>query len=202
MIRYKQFTMSGNIDNRLFGNKPFPLDTIFDPLRQFDPIQINQMVKNNTSGPALNQVDILFSKVSYLLRQVNSLSWLYVVWKKKFFSTGKLSLEDMSMTVILLRMHSHIDTGKRFNDRQDRKDPEVISTRSNDHNFGYTGFSLDDFKCVHRNKRCAFRKRFALVFNTWSHTNLKNMFLEPISSVCDAIYQGMFALIFIIIPNQ
>ena len=141
MIRYKQFTMSGNIDNRLFGKKPFPLDTIFDPLRQFDPIQINQMVKNNTSGPALNQVDILFSKVSYLLRQVNSLSWLYVVWKKKFFSTGKLSLEDMSMTVILLRMHSHIDTGKRFNDRQDGKDPEVISTRSN------------DFKCVHRNKR-------------------------------------------------
>ena len=190
--------MSGNIDNRLFGKKPFPLDTIFDSLRQFDPIKIIPMLKSNTSGPALNQVDSLFSKVSYLLRQVNSLSWLYVVWKKKFFSTGKLSLEDMSMTVILLRMHSHIDTGKRFNDRQDRKDEEVISTRSHDHNLGYTGFSLDDFKCVHRNKSCSFKKRFVLVFNIWSHKNLKSMFLDPISAVCDAIYQGMFALLFII----
>ena len=142
--------MSGNIDNRLFGKKPFPLDTIFDSLRQFDPIKIIPMLKSNTSGPVLNQVDSLFSKVSYLLRQVNSLSWLYVVWKKNFFSTGKLSREDMSMTVILLRMHSHIDTGKRFNDRQDRKDEEVISTRSHDHSLGYTGFSLDDFKCVNR----------------------------------------------------
>jgi hypothetical protein len=77
--------MSGNIDNRLFGKKPCPLDTIFDPLRQFDPIQINQMIKSNTSGPALNQVDTLFSKVSYLLRQVNSLFWPYVIWKKFLF---------------------------------------------------------------------------------------------------------------------
>ena len=194
--------MSGNIDNRLFGKKPFPLDTIFDPLRQFDPIQIIQMLKSNTSGPALNQVDSLFSKVSYLLRQVNSLSWLYVVWRENFFSSVKLSPEDMAMTVILLRMYSHIDTGKRFNDRQDRKDPEVVSTRSHDHHLGYTGFSLDDFKCVHRNKSCSFKKRFVLVFNIWSHKNLKNMFLDPISAVCDAIYQGMFALIFIIIPIQ
>ena len=194
--------MSGNIDNRLFGKKPFPLDTIFDSLRQFDPIKIIPMLKSNTSGPVLNQVDSLFSKVSYLLRQVNSLSWLYVVWKKNFFSTGKLSREDMSMTVILLRMHSHIDTGKRFNDRQDRKDEEVISTRSHDHSLGYTGFSLDDFKGVHRNKSCSFKKRFVLVFNIWSHKNLKNMFLDPISAVCDAIYQGKFALILIIIPNQ
>ena len=126
------------------------------------------------------------------------LSWLYDVWKKNFFSTGKLSREDMSMTVILLRMHSHIDTGKRFNDRQDRKDEEVISTRSHDHNLGYTGFSLDDFKCVHRNKSCSFKKRFAPVFKIWPHKNLKNMFLQPISAVCDAIYQGMFALLFII----
>ena len=194
MIHYKQFTMSGNIDNQLFGKKPFPLDTIFDPLRKFDPIQINQMVKSNTSGPALNQVDILFSKVSYLLRQVNSLSWLYVVWKKNFFSTGKLSREDMSMTVILLRMHSHIDTGKRFNKIQDRKDDKVISTRSHDHHLGYTGFSLDDFKGVNRNKSCSFKKRFELVFNIWSYNKLKNMFLEPISGVCDAIYQGKCAV--------
>jgi hypothetical protein len=125
---------------------------------------------------------------------VNSFSWLYVVWKKKFFDTGRLSSADMSMTVILLRMHSHIDTGKRFNDRQDRKDPEVISTRSPDHNLGYTGFSLDDFKCVHRNKSCSFKQRFALVFNIWSHKNLENMFIGPISHVCDALYQGMIAL--------
>jgi hypothetical protein len=64
----------------------------------------------------------------------------------KIFSTGRLSPEDMSMTVILLQMHSHIDSGKRFNDRHDRKDPEVILTRSHDQNCGYTGFSLDDFK--------------------------------------------------------
>jgi hypothetical protein len=70
----------------------------------------------------------------------------------KVFSTGKLSPEDMAMMVILLQMYSHIDTGKRFNDRQDRKDPEVISTRSDDHHLGYTGFSLDDFKGVHREK--------------------------------------------------
>ena len=194
--------MSGNLDTRLFGTKPFPLDTIFDPLRYVDPVQIHERLKSNTSGTTLNQIDCLFSKVSCLLRQVNSLSWLYVVWKKKFFSTGKLSPEDMAMTVILLRMYSHIDTGKRFNDRQDRKDPEVVSTRSHDHHLGYTGFSLDDFKCVHRNKSCSFKKRFVLVFNIWSHKNLKNMFLDPISAVCDAIYQGMFALIFIIIPIQ
>jgi len=194
--------MSGNIDIRLFGKKPFPPDHIFDSLRMFDPIQINQNVKSNTSGSALNQIDSFFSKVSYLLCQVNSLSWLYDVWREKFFSSGKLSPEDMAMTVILLRMYSHIDTGKRFNDRQDRKDPEVISTRSHDHHLGYTGFSLDDFKGVHRNKSCSFKKRFALVFNIWSHKNLKNMFLEPISAVCDAIYQGMFALILIIILNQ
>ena len=194
--------MSGNIDIRLFGKKPFPPDHIFDSLRKFDPIQINQDVKSNTSGIALNQIDSFFSKVSYLLRQVNSLSWLYVVWREKFFSSVKLSPEDMAMTVILLRMYSHIDTGKRFNDTYDRKDPEVVSTRSHDHHLGYTGFSLDDFKCVHRNKSCSFKKRFVLVFNIWPHKNLKNMFLDPISAVCDAIYQGMFALIFIIIPIQ
>ena len=190
--------MSGNIDIRLFGKKPFPPDHIFDSLRQFDPIQINQNVKSDTSGTALNQIDSFFCKISHLLRQVNSLSWLYVVWREKFVSSGELSPEDKAMTVILLRMHSHIDTGKRFNDRQDRKDPEVISTRSHDHNFGYTGFSLDDFKCVHRNKSCSFKKRFAAVFKIWPYKNLKNMFLEPISAVCDAIYQGMFAVLFFI----
>ena len=94
--------MSQNIDNRLFGKKPFPLSHIFDPLQQFDPIQIKQRLKSDTSGPTLDQVDRFFSKVSYLLHQVNSLSWLYVVWIDKFFSTGTLSDEDKTMTVILL----------------------------------------------------------------------------------------------------
>ncbi len=94
--------MSGNIDIRLFGKKPFPPDHIFDSLRQFDPIQINQNVRSNTSGTALNQIDSFFCKVSNLLRQVNSLSWLYVVWREKFVSSGELSPEDKAMTVILL----------------------------------------------------------------------------------------------------
>ena len=190
--------MSQNIVNQLFGKTPFPLNHIFDPLQQFDPIQINKRLKSDTSGPSLNQVDCFFSKVSYLLRQVNSLSWLYVVWGDKFVSTGTLSDEDKAMTVILLWMYSHVDTGKRFNDRQDRKDEEVILTRSHDHNLGYTRFSLDDFKCVHRNRSCSFKERFVAVFKIWPYKNLKNMFLEPISAVCDAFYQGLFAVLFII----
>ena len=114
--------------------------------------------------------------------------------ERKLFSTRKLSPEDMAMMVILLRMYSRIDIGKRFNDRQDSKDPEVILTRSHDHHLGYTRFSLDGFKGVHRNKISSFKKRFALVLNIWSHKNLKNMFLEPISGVCDVIYQGKCAL--------
>ena len=102
------------------------------------------------------------------------------------------------MTVIFLRMYSHIDTGKRFNCRQDRKDPEVILTINYDHHLGYTGFSLDDFNSVQRNKKCPFKKRFALVFNIWPPKTLKNMFLDPISGDCNVIYQGMFALLFII----
>jgi hypothetical protein len=165
--------MGENIGIQLLGKKPFPPDHIFDSLQKFDPIQINQNVKSNTSGTALNQIDSSFSKVCYLLCQVNSLSWLYVVWKEKFFSSGNLSPEDTAMMLILLRMYSHIDTGKRFNDRQDREDPEVISTRSHDHHLGYTELSLDDFKGVHRNKSCSFKKRFALVFNISSHNNHK-----------------------------
>jgi len=187
--------MSVNIVKHLFGKKPFPPDHMFDPLQQIDPVQINQSVKSNTSGTTLNQIDCFFSKVSYLLCQVNLLSWLNVVWGGTSLIPGKLSREDMSMTVILLRMYSRIDTGKRFNNRQDRKDPEVISTRSHDHHLGYTGFSLDDFNGVHRNKKGSFKKRFVLVFNIWPHKTLKDIFLEPISGVCHAIYTGMFVLL-------
>jgi len=69
--------------------------------------------------------------------------------ERKFFCNGKLSDEDMPMGVILPQMNSHIDTGKRFNDRQNRKDEVLISNRSHDHHLGYTGFSLDNFKGVH-----------------------------------------------------
>ncbi len=56
------------------------------------------------------------------------------------------------MTIIPLRMYAHIDTGKRFNIQKDRKDPLVVATRSEHHHLGYTGFSLDDFNGVTRDK--------------------------------------------------
>ena len=96
---------------------------------------------------------------------MNSLSWLHVVWEKSFYSTETLSLEDRSMTIILLRMYAHIDTGKRFNVLKDRKDPMVFATRSEEHHLGYTGFSLDDFNGVNRDKKCSFKTRFGQVFN-------------------------------------
>jgi len=91
---------------------------------------------------------------------VNSLSWLHVVWEKNFYSTGTLSLEDRSMTIILLRMYAHIDTGKRFNIQKDRKDPLVVAITSKLHQLGYTGFGLDDFNGVNRDKKCSFKTRF------------------------------------------
>ena len=97
-------------------------------------------------------------------------------------------------------MYSYIDTGERFKGRQDRMDPDVISTRSHDLHLGYTGFSLDDFNVVLKNKSSSFKKRFALDFNIWSHKTLKVTFLEPISGVCNAMYTGMFSLL-IIIPQ-
>ena len=90
-------------------------------------------------------------------------------------------------------MFWHIDTGKIFNTRNDRRDPNVVATRTDGHNLGYTGFSLDDFKCVKRDKRCSFKKRFAVVFKSWSHTTFDNVFLSPISGICEAIYQSKFA---------
>jgi hypothetical protein len=86
--------MSGNIDIRLFGKKPFPPKHIFDSLQKFDPIQINQNVESNTSGTALNQINSFFSKVSYLLCQVNSLSWLYVVWRENRSEISVLLVEQ------------------------------------------------------------------------------------------------------------
>jgi hypothetical protein len=75
----------------------------------------------------------------------------------------------MPMTFILLQMYSHIDTEKRFNDRQDTTDSDVILTRSHDHHLGYTGFSLDDFNGVHMKKRVP-SKRDLLWFSISGHT--------------------------------
>ena len=70
-------------------------------------------------------------------------------------------MEDKSMTIILLRMYSHIDTGKRFNILNDRKDPMFFATRSKEHHLGYTGFSLDDFNGVNRDKNSSIKKVWA-----------------------------------------
>ena len=130
---------------------------------------------------------------------MNSLSWLHVVWEKNFYSTGTLSLEDRSMTIILLRMYAHIDTGKRYNIHKDREDPMVIANRREPHHLGYTGFSLDDFNGVNRDKNCSIKKRFGQVFNEqWTYTQFKNVFLTPISGICDALYKSKVALFFIL----
>lgn len=174
----------------MFKTRPFPSDNMFDPLRNFEPVSIHNRMRENQSGKILADIDHFFSKVSKLLRQVNSLSWLYHVWKKKFYASGTLTHQDKSMTAILLRMYSHIDTGKIFNPARDRSDPNVKATRTKDHKFGYTGFSLDDFNCVNRDKRFPFKKRFASVFKTWPYTTFENVFLSPISGVCETIYQS------------
>jgi len=105
----------------------------------------------------------------------------------------KVCPEDMSMTVILLQMYWHKDTGKIFNARKERMDPKVVATKTDGHNLGYTGFSLDDFKCVKRDKTCSFKKMFEIVFKSWTYTNFDNVFLSPISGICEAIYQSKFA---------
>ena len=145
-----------------------------------------------------------FNKVSSLLRQANSLSWLHVVWEKHLHSTPThLSPEARSMTIILLRMYDHIDTGKRYNIHKDREDRKVIANRREPHHLGYTGFSLDDFNGVNRDKNCSIKKRFGQVFNEqWTYTQFKNVFLTPISGICDALYKSKVALIFLFILSH
>lgn len=150
--------MSQGNDKFIFKTRPFPQDHIFDPLRPFEPVGIHNRIKENQSGQSLDDIDCFFSKVSKLLHQVNSLSWLYHVWMKKFYASGTLTHQDKSMTAILLRMYSHIDTGKIFNPARERPDSNVMATRTDEHKFGYTGFSLDDFNCVHRDKNLIFKR--------------------------------------------
>ncbi len=55
---------------------------------------------------------------------------------EKFYSAGTLSPENWLMTIILLQIYFHIDTGKRFNAEKDRKDPLVVATRSKRNHLG------------------------------------------------------------------
>ena len=75
--------MSSDIDMRVFPWKPFPSANIFDPLCQFNPIETYITVNGSATENAYQQIDLFFNRVSSLLRQVNSLSWLHVFWEKK-----------------------------------------------------------------------------------------------------------------------
>ncbi len=106
-------------------------------------------------------------------------------------STGRtLREEDKSMTTILIRMHAHIDTGKRFNETSDQRDPSVDATRV--HELGFTGVSLDDFRCVNRAKKSTFKSKFKLVFKKLKYRT----FLNPISGICLTMYQSKIAFPF------
>ena len=175
--------------------RPFPKDNIFDPVRKFDPDQTCEYLKRGAPSEALVQISNFCFRVSALLRHVNTLSWLYVLWSEKMDSTGRtLPEEDKSMTTILIRMHAHIDTGKRFNETSDQRDPSVDATRV--HELGFTGVSLDDFRCVNRAKKSTFKSKFKLVFEKWKYRNFEDTFLNPISGVCLTMYQSKIAFPF------
>ena len=109
----------------------------------------------------------------------------------KMDSTITLSEEDKSMTTILIRMHAHIDTGKRFNNTMDLKDPSVDATRVHEH--GFTGVSLDDFRGDNRAQKSTCNSKFKLVFKKWNYRNFEDVFLNPISGICLTIYQSKIA---------
>ena len=110
--------------------RPFPKDNIFDPVCKFDPDQTCKSLKHGAPLEALFQISNFCFRVSALLCHVNALSWLYVLWLEKMYSTGRtLTEKDKSMTTILIRMHAHINTGKRFNKTSDQRDPSVDATR-------------------------------------------------------------------------
>ena len=107
--------------------RPFPKDNIFDPVPKFEPDQTCEYLKRGAPSEALVQISNFCFRVSALLRHVNTLSWLYVLWSEKMDSTGRtLPEEDKSMTTILIRMHAHIHTGKRFNETSDKGIPRLM----------------------------------------------------------------------------
>ena len=78
------------------------------------------------------------------------------------------------MTIILLQMYAHIDTGKRFDIQKNRKDPLIVATRSEQHHLGYTGFSLDDFNGGNRDKNVPSKQDLGRFSTNSGHTlNLK-----------------------------
>ena len=56
--------MIGDIANHLFEKKPFPPAQVLESLWQFDPIQIHQSVKSNTSATTLVQIDRFLGKLA------------------------------------------------------------------------------------------------------------------------------------------
>ena len=52
--------MSSDIETRVFPWKPFPAANIFDPLHQFNPIEIYHTVKGNATEDAYQQIDHFF----------------------------------------------------------------------------------------------------------------------------------------------
>jgi hypothetical protein len=109
-------------------------------------------------------------------------------------SNRTLSLDDKAMTTFLFWMYEHIDTGKRFNDTRDIRDPSVGATRV--HDLGFTGVSLDDFRCVNRAKVSHFKSKFKLVFQKWNYRTFEDVFLNPICEVCRTMYQSKIAFPF------
>ncbi len=69
--------------------RPFPKDNILDPVRKFDPVQTCKSLKHGASSEALDQISNFCFRVSALLRHVNTLSWLYVLWLEKMDSNGR-----------------------------------------------------------------------------------------------------------------
>ena len=106
--------MSQGPDKFIFKTRPFPPDHIFEPLRPFEPVGIHNRIKENQSGQSLDDIDRFFSKVSKLLRQVNSLSWLYHVWMKKFYASGTLTHQDKTMTAIIFFLCIHTLTQEKY----------------------------------------------------------------------------------------
>ena len=167
-----QITMDVSLQRGILPWRPFPKGNIFDPVLNFDPDQTCETLKRGASKEAFDQISNLCFRVSALLCHVNTLSWLYVLWLEKMDATGgTLSEEDKSMTTILIQMHDHIDTGKRFNDTRDQKDPLVDATRV--HDLGFTGVSLDDFKGYKRAQKSSFKSKFKVAFDKWKYSNLK-----------------------------
>ena len=94
-----------------FPNKPYPLGSIFDPIRSFHPEKsYNQVLEKCSNKP---ETENFLVGVFSLHCQVYSLSCLYSVCMNNVSSTGIRTDADKSMTYKLFQMYDHIDAGKR-----------------------------------------------------------------------------------------